>query len=234
MKCIIVDDEPIARLGMKNLIEQFSELELLGSFINTAKAADFMEKNQIDLVFLDIQMPGISGLEFASSIPRNTLIIFTTAYSEYAVEGFETDAIDYLLKPIELDRFRKAVNKALMYHNLLKNEKTEIKNTEKTLFFVKSERRFVKILFDDILYIEGLKDYIVIVTDEKRIITKTTMKAVSEMLPVDNFVRANKSYIVNINKVEAYDNNDIFIQDNEIALSPKYKQNILKFLHKSI
>ena len=172
MNCIIVDDEPLAREAMKLLIEESSNLQLIGSFNSASTASDFMEQHVADLVFLDIQMPGITGIEFARTISKKTLVIFTTAYTEYALDSYEVDAIDYLIKPVEAERFQKAVDKALSYHSLLLKEEKEAIETVVTAdyFFVKAERRYFKVNFSDILFIEGLKDYVIIQLSDQRII----------------------------------------------------------------
>ena len=155
MNCIIVDDEPLAREAMKLLIEESSNLQLIGSFNSASTASDFMEQHVTDLVFLDIQMPGITGIEFARTISKKTLVIFTTAYTEYALDSYEVDAIDYLIKPVEAERFQKAVDKALSYHSLLLKEEKEAIEMVVTAdyFFVKAERRYFKVNFSDILFI---------------------------------------------------------------------------------
>ena len=181
MNCIIVDDEPLAREAMKLLIEESSNLQLIGSFNSASTASDFMEQHVTDLVFLDIQMPGITGIEFARTISKKTLVIFTTAYTEYALDSYEVDAIDYLIKPVEAERFQKAVDKALSYHSLLLKEEKEAIETVVTAdyFFVKAERRYFKVNFSDILFIEGLKDYVIIQLSDQRIITRMSLKPYS-------------------------------------------------------
>ena len=158
MNCIIIDDEPLAREAMEMLVEENKELCLLSMFNNAVSAARFMEEHSVDLIFLDIQMPGITGIEFAHTVSKRTLIIFTTAYTEYALDSYEVDAIDYLVKPIETERFQKAVQKALSYHSLLmKEEKEAIEaNVSSEYFFVKSERKYFKVNYADILFIERL------------------------------------------------------------------------------
>ena len=185
MNCIIVDDEPLAREAMKLLIEESSNLQLIGSFNSASTASDFMEQHVTDLVFLDIQMPGITGIEFARTISKKTLVIFTTAYTEYALDSYEVDAIDYLIKPVEAERFQKAVDKALSYHSLLLKEEKEAIETVVTAdyFFVKAERRYFKVNFSDILFIEGLKDYVIIQLSDQRIITRMSLKAIFDLLP---------------------------------------------------
>lgn len=224
MNCIIVDDEPLAREAIEILLQETSQLSLLSTFNNALSAAAFMKDNPVDLIFLDIQMPGITGLEFAKTISPQTLVIFTTAYSEYALDSYEVDAVDFLVKPIETDRFIKATTKATAYHNLLIHEEKEnIETVEDDFFFVKSERRYFKVTFDEILFIEGLKDYVIIQTNTQRIITKMTLKAISVFLPPKSFFRINKSYIINTHKISSFDNNDVFIQSHEIAIGNNYR-----------
>lgn len=225
MKCIIVDDEPIACMGLTVLVDKISQLELVGSFEDAESASEFMSNNTVDLVFLDIQMPGINGIDFAKNIPRNTLVIFTTAYSEYALDSYDVDAIDYLVKPIEEDRLAKAVQKAIAYHTLLMNEEKEnVGDIESDHIFVKSERKFFKVNYKDVLFIEGLKDYVIIQTESKRIITKMYLKNILELLPQSIFFRVNRSYIVNLNRIESFDNNDIFINTYEIGIGNSYRE----------
>ena len=230
MNCIIVDDEPLGRKAIQLLVKETPILKLLGSFGDAETAGKYLLENQVDLVFLDIRMPGIDGIEFAKSISKETLVIFTTAYPEYAVDSYALDAIDYLLKPVELERFQKAVEKACDYLLLLseKSQKGQLENVDRNHIFVKSDRRFYRILFENILFIEGLKDYIIIQTGERRIITKTTLKAMCEQLPTDIFMRVNKSYIVNLNQIESFDANDIFIGKHEIAIGSMYKEVFLE------
>ena len=224
MNCIIVDDEPLARKAIEILLKDIPQLSLTGTFNNAQTASVFMQENTVDLVFLDIQMPGITGIEFAKTIPSQTLVIFTTAFSEYAIDSYEVDAVDFLVKPIETERFTKAVNKAIAYHSLLLNEeKNSLETTEDDFFFVKSDRKYFKIHFDEILFIEGLKNYVVIQMDTQRVITKMTLKTISDYLPPKNFFRINKSYIVNTQKITSFDNNDLFIRSYEIAIGNNYR-----------
>lgn len=237
MKCIIVDDEPIARKGITKLVSQIPELELLNSFNSAESASLFIMGNAVDLVFLDIQMPGINGIEFAKSIPKQTLIIFTTAYSEYALDSYEVEAIDYLVKPIEPERFRKAVDKAITYHQLLMSEEqkateTALEPAEDEFIFIKSDRRYFKVNLKDILFVEGLKDYVILQLDEQRIITRMTLKNMEELLPSNVFMRVNRSYIVNINRIESFDNNDIFIKKYEIGIGNMYRDSFFEVFMK--
>ena len=172
MNCIIVDDEPLAREGVKLLVDTAPQLDYSGSFGNAQSASQFMDTNPVDLIFLDIKMPGVSGIEFARTIPHRTLIIFTTAYAEYAIDSYEVEAVDYLIKPIGEERFRAAINKAEAYHSLLDNsDMNSTGRVENEYIFVKSDRRFIKIEFADIAFVEALKDYVIIQTAERRVIT---------------------------------------------------------------
>ncbi len=225
MKCIIVDDEPIARKGIRSLVARVPELELLEMFNNASSAADYLTNHPVELIFLDIQMPGVTGIEFARDVPKTTLIIFTTAYTEFALDSYEVDAVDYLVKPIEFERFRKAVDKALNYYSLLTNgEKEDIEQVEDDYLFVKSERRYFKVNFEDILFIEGLKDYVILQLTDQRVITKMSLKAIHEQLPRHTFFRINKSYIVNTLHINSFDNNDVFIRTHEIAIGNNYRE----------
>ncbi|MEL5893485.1 LytTR family DNA-binding domain-containing protein [Bacteroides sp. GD17] len=229
MNCIIVDDEPLAREAIELLVKDITYLSLTGTFNNAASAAGFMEEHTVDLIFLDIQMPGITGIDFAKKISKRTLIIFTTAYSEYALDSYEVDAIDYLIKPVEPERFRKATDKALSYHSLLlQEEKENIEPAADDYFFVKSDRKYFKVNFEDILFVEGLKDYVILQLEEQRIITRMNLKAMYELLPKSLFLRVNKSYVVNTARIEAFDNNDIFIKTHEIAIGNSYRDSFFE------
>lgn len=230
MNCIIIDDEPLAREAMEMLVEENKELSLLGMFNSAMSAARFMEEHSVDLIFLDIQMPGITGIEFAHTVSKRTLIIFTTAYTEYALDSYEVDAIDYLIKPVEAERFQKAVEKAQSYHSLLLQEEKEAIETivAAEYFFVKAERRYFKVNFSDILFVEGLKDYVILQLGEQRIITRMSLKAVFDLLPKDSFLRVNKSYIVNTAHIDSFDNNDIFIKSYEIAIGNSYRDDFFE------
>lgn len=229
MNCIIVDDEPVARKGMKSLVEQIPQLVLTGSFNNALTASAFMNEQPVDLIFLDIQMPGITGLEFAQSIPKDTLVVFTTAYAEYALDSYDVSAIDYLVKPIEMNRFLKAVNKAIAYHKLLLSETPErVEEIREEYIFIKSERRYFKINFSDILFVEGLKDYSILQLEDQRVVTKMNLKNIHEQLPDRQFLRINKSYIVNIARIDSFDTNDVFIKSYEIAIGGSYKKQFIE------
>lgn len=225
MNCIIVDDEPLARKAVELQITKTGILNCLSSFNSAISASRFMEENQVDLVFLDIQMPHITGLEFARTIPKETLVIFITAYAEYALDSYEVEAIDYLVKPIKGERFLKAVHKALSYHSLLLNgNKDNIENIEEEFLYIRSERRYNKINLDNILFIEGLKDYVIVQTDGERIITKMNLKTIHGKLPQKVFLRVNKSYVVNTRHIDSFDNNGIRIQSHLVPIGNSYRE----------
>lgn len=226
MNCIIVDDEPLARDELQAQIKEISKVEILGKFSNAPSALAFLKENNVDLIFLDIEMPMVTGLEFAAQLPKKALIIFTTAYSQYALDSYELDAIDYLLKPIAKERLEKAINKAETYKKLLSDdtEKSIIEGGTDDFLIIKSERRFHRINFSDIRYIEGLKDYVVIYTTSQKLITAMNLKNIHQKMPQNIFLRVSKSYIVNTNYVESFDHHSIFIGGYEISLGEVYKK----------
>jgi len=230
MKCIIVDDEPLAREGIELLVEAMPELSLAGSFNNAGSASTFLLANKVDLVFLDINMPGMTGLEFAQLLPEKTLVIFITAYKEYALQGYELDAVDYLVKPVHADRFQKAIDKAFSYHKLLLNENTRnnVESITGDFIFIKADRKYFKIVFNDILFIEGLKDYVVIHVGEQKIITAMNIKTIHSQLPPQIFARISKSYIVNIRHISSFDNNSLWINNHEITIGSNYRSHFFE------
>ena len=230
LNCLIVDDEPLALDLLESYVSRTPFLHLVAQCDSAVKALSVIEEEPIDLVFLDIQMPGITGIEFARTISKKTLVIFTTAYTEYALDSYEVDAIDYLIKPVEAERFQKAVDKALSYHSLLLKEEKEAIETivAAEYFFVKAERRYFKVNFSDILFIEGLKDYVILQLNDQRIITRMSLKAIFDLLPKSIFLRVNKSYIVNTDHIESFDNNDIFIKSYEIAIGNSYRDDFFE------
>nr|WP_322626176.1 LytTR family DNA-binding domain-containing protein [uncultured Flavobacterium sp.] len=225
MTCIIVDDEPLAREAIQMLVEQFGHLELIGTFNGPEAAGNFLADNKTDLVFLDIQMPGVNGIEFARTIPKETLVIFTTAFSEFATDSYEVDAIDYLIKPVKAERFVKAVEKASVYLKLLTADYSQnnIENVTEDYFFVKADRKMFKMYFKNILYVEGLKDYVVMHTEGQKVITGMNIKTIFDQLPKSMFVRVSKSYIININHIDSVDNNTVYIGRAEIPIGNVYR-----------
>ena len=226
MTCIIVDDEPLAREEMHALIKELSALDVLGKFSNALAALDFVKTHEVDLIFLDIEMPMVSGLEFAERIPKQTLIIFTTAYSHYALKSYELDAIDYLLKPVEKKRAEKAINKAVAYKKLLSedSERGTVESNTESFLLIKAERRYYKVNFRDIKFIEGLKDYVVIHTQNQKLFTAMNLKTIHQKIPAEIFLRVSKSYVVNKDHIESFDNHTLYIGDSEIPLGEVYRK----------
>jgi len=225
MNCIIVDDEPLAREAIRMLIDQTDNLELTGSFNSPDSATKFLANNAVDLIFLDIQMPGVNGIEFAKTIPKETFVIFTTAFYEFATDSYEVDAIDYLIKPVKLERFKKGVEKAQTYYKLFKADyaSNNIENITDDYFFVKADRKMLKIHFNSILFIEGLKDYVVMHTENQKVITAMNIKTIHDQLPRTMFVRVSKSYIINIKHIDSVDNNTVYIGKSEIPIGNIYR-----------
>ncbi|MDR7131847.1 DNA-binding LytR/AlgR family response regulator [Algoriphagus sp. 4150] len=226
MTCIIVDDEPLAREAIQLLVGKTKDLLLLNSFGSANAASAFLADHIVDLIFLDIQMPGITGIEFAKTISQKTLVIFTTAYSEFALDSYEVEAVDYLIKPVRFDRFQKAVEKAQGCFKLLEadHSNNNIETIAADYFFVKADRKTFKIFFKDILYIEGLKDYVVLHTEERKLITAMNVKTIHDQLPHQLFVRTSKSYIVNVRHISSFDNNTVYIGQSEIPIGDIYRR----------
>ncbi|MCF8236646.1 MAG: LytTR family DNA-binding domain-containing protein [Saprospiraceae bacterium] len=233
IRTLIIDDEPLAREILESHAAQIPDLEVLASCANALEANEIVQSEEVDLVFLDIQMPQISGLDWLKSLRNPPLVIFSTAFSEYAVEGFELNAVDYLLKPIAFDRFLKAVNKA---KDQLKSRKPEGLSSEHYMF-VKADKKLVKVSFEDIVYIEGLKDYVIIRLEQDRVITLQTMKSLEEKLPSTLFKRIHRSYIVNIQKIQALDGSMIeVILKNQTKLLPigkNYREEVLEIIQQN-
>lgn len=232
MKCIVVDDIPVARLGMQRLIATRNELELVGSFDNAVDALAAIKSTPVDLIFLDIRMPGISGLDLAKLIPEETAVIFTTAYTDYAVESYDLNALDYLVKPIDPERFNRGVDKALSYKEGNESRKQmHPAATPDRFITVKSDRRYMRVLIDNILYVEGNKDLVIFkLADGKRITTRATLKSIEDILPPDKFLRINKSYIINRDHITAFDHNDIIIGEFELSIGATYRDSVLALL----
>lgn len=225
MNCIIVDDEPLARGEMRSLIDETAKIDVLGEFSNALSALEFLKDNEVDLIFLDIEMPMVTGLEFAEMLPKRSLIIFTTAYAQYALKSYELEAVDYLLKPIDPQRLEKAIDKAVLYTGLLSKDtvKNTVESNSADFLFIKADRRFYKISFADIKFIEGLKDYVVIHTRQQKLITAMNLKTIHQKISGDSFIRVSKSYVVNVDYIDSFDNHNIYIEDAEIPLGEVYR-----------
>ena len=230
--CLAVDDEPPALEVLKEYIKSVHSLELAGTCADAIEALNFLRQHPVDLLFLDIQMPQLLGTDLIRTLKKAPKVIFTTAFRKFAIEGFELDAVDYLLKPISFERFLKAVNK-VMDTSLLTLENAINQNASQPDSFIsfRSDRKNLKVLLNDILYIESLKDYIKVVTVNKTIVTKQSISSIEEMLPKDNFIRIHRSYIVVVNKIESYTHEMIGIGKKELPISRSYRlqvENVLK------
>ena len=229
MTCILVDDEPLAREGLAALIGQIPSLALLGSFGSAHGADAFLTTNPVDLLLLDINMPELNGLEFARSLNNRPLLIFTTAYSQFALDSYDLDAVDYLLKPIRLARLEKAIQKAIQYNRLLHDARQHEEDSVRSdHFFVRADRRHHKVLFRDVLFVKGLKDYVIIHTPDRKLITAMNIKTVSRQLPPAQFIRVNKSFLVNTAHVTAFDSTYVYLGDEEIPFGAVYRDSFLK------
>lgn len=229
INCIAVDDEPLALDLIEDNIKQVPFLNLVGVCKNALEAAEIIQNNKIDLVFLDIQMPGISGIQFIQSLPTSPMVIFITAYEQYALEGFNLNVIDYLLKPVSFERFFKACNKANEYFTLKHNQGKSQGSFVDEYFFVNAEYSLVKIKYNEILYIEGLKDYIKIYlsSQNRPVITRMTMKSIEEKLSVLPFMRVHKSFIVSLDKIDSIRNLKISIGQHIIPVSEQFADELL-------
>jgi two-component system, LytTR family, response regulator len=236
MNAIIVDDEPLAIDLLEDFISRIPFLTLTGKCKNAFEAIQAMNTKQVDLVFLDIQMPGINGIQLLQGIDRKPLVIFTTAYAEYAVESYNLNAVDYLLKPFDFERFFKAVNKAYTLFSNRKSNRavTEVSKTVEPagqdFIFVKSDYKTLKINLDDIIYIEGLKDYVKIFTGPKPILTLQSLKSLEEKLPATKFIRVHRSFIVAIQKINSIERGIIRIGDKRIPVGESYREGFQKLI----
>ncbi len=231
IRCIVIDDEPLARKGLKEYIADTDFLSLQGEFDNPVKAADMISKGEVQLLFLDIQMPKITGLEFFRTLAQAPPVIFTTAYPQYALDGFELNALDYLVKPISFDRFLKAALKAKEYYEIREKNVQEAAAVA-DYFFIKADGKLVKLHFDSILYAEALQNYVVIQTNEKKYITYLTFKSVEDYLPSHLFIKTHKSYIVAASKVESIEGNEIRVGPHHIPISRNLKDEVMDRLLK--
>jgi DNA-binding LytR/AlgR family response regulator len=237
MNCIAIDDEPLALDIITEFCSKISYLNLLGTFTNPLDAAKLLNSIEIDLVFLDIHMPHINGLDFLKSLYNPPMVIFTTAYKEHAFQGFEFDAVDYLIKPFSSDRFIKAVNKA--YQLILLKNSGKTVTEEKTenspgFIMVRVEYSTIRVNLDDILYIEGLKDYVKIYSGSRPVLTKTTMKNIVDKLPPDRFMRVHKSFIVALDKIDIIENNRIVIGKERIPVGESFKVPFFKVINRNL
>ena len=222
ISCIITDDEPFARKGLQGYIEKIGFLDLKGVCEDALQLSDLLQQQPVDLLFLDIQMPHITGVDFLRAIRNPPKVIFTTAHEQYAIQGFELDVMDYLLKPIPYERFLKAAWKARDYFAVKEQADNSV-----SYLFVKSNGRLEKIVFDEILYIEGMENYVSIHTESRKIITHMTIKALLEKLPAKHFIQSHKSYVVAINKIDTIEGNTLHIQKRQVPVSKYLREEVL-------
>lgn len=238
MRCIAIDDEPIALKVIERFVKKVPFLESLGSFQNPVEASLFLQENPTDLIFLDIQMPDLTGIQFLQSLTHPPKVIFTTAYSEYAAESYDLDAVDYLLKPIPFERFLKAVNKAFKLHQVEAeqesgHEEEDAKHDAMSPYlFLKSDTRIFKVKRDEIQYIEGMRDYIAVHIPQKRIMTLMSLSKMLLRLPPSDFIRVHKSYIINLHHITLIQQNRIVIGEKEIPISNTYREDFFNRIEK--
>ncbi|HMJ68192.1 MAG TPA: LytTR family DNA-binding domain-containing protein [Cyclobacteriaceae bacterium] len=231
MKCIIIDDEPLAIEILESYVARIDELELTGTFRNAIAAFSFIQQNPVDLIFLDIEMPKLSGIEFLKTLKNPPKVIITTAYRDYAIEGFELEVIDYLLKPIPFERFLKSVGKVLA--RIETPAQPQVSAQDSFIYF-KVDKKMVKTRIADILYIESIKDYVKVRTAEKEIITQQKISYLDESLPRQQFLRIHRSFIVNLDRIDAYTATDVEINKFKVPIGRNYKADVMKVLSKQV
>lgn len=222
ISCIIIDDEPFARKGLQGYVEKISFLDLKGVCEDALQLSNLLQQQPVDLLFLDIQMPHITGVEFLRALRNPPKVIFTTAFEHYAIQGFELDVMDYLLKPISYERFLKAAWKAKDYFAIKEQPGNSV-----PYLFVKANGKLEKITFADILFIEGMENYVAIHLENKKIITHTTIKSLLEKLPAKQFVQTHKSYLVAVDKVDSIEGNTLHVQKHQVPVSKYLREEVL-------
>ena len=229
VKCLIVDDEPLAIKILTDYVSQVPFLELVASYTNPIKAIKTLREEKIELLFLDIEMDELTGIQLLKSLTRKPIVIFTTAFDSYALEGYDLNVTDYLLKPISFERFIKAIDKAVNQLNPDRKghiqKDSMISNPMDDFLFVKTESKLLKVFFKDIFFVEGQGDYLMIHTEEKRIMTLQNFTSLEKILPTENFIRVHRSYVVAFDKIESIERNRIIIKKHYIPISQTYKQN---------
>lgn len=237
MNVIIVDDEPLAHEILENYISRFPSLNLVAKCSNAIEAFEVLNTKEVELMFLDIQMPQITGIDFLKTLSNPPKVIFTTAYSNYALDSYELNVVDYLLKPIAFERFVKAVHKATDSPKDNSLDTTTVSATpveEKADYiFVKADKKLIKIRFNDIFFIEGLKDYVILHTPNGRTVTLQTMKSLEDKLPSDIFMRVHRSYIINIKRIDMLEGNSVHINKKSIPIGKNYKDVLLEIVNKN-
>ncbi|WP_026730128.1 LytR/AlgR family response regulator transcription factor [Flavobacterium denitrificans] len=225
IKCVLIDDEPLAVKVLQNYFANFPDFEVVATFNNSLEALDFLNSTPVDAVFLDINMPMMTGFELISLIENKTKVIITTAFREFAAESYDLDVLDYLVKPIPLPRFIKCINKITTEYNLKNNIKVEATKGDSHIF-IKVDKKMMKINIEEILFVEGMKEYIKVVTPDKTYITHKSLTSLSEELPSDRFLRIHKSYVIALNKVKSIEGNRIQIQSYTIPIGRNYSKDV--------
>jgi DNA-binding LytR/AlgR family response regulator len=225
LNCLIIDDEPVARKGLAEYISEIDFLNLVGQCENPLKATTYLGQHNIDLIYLDIQMPKLSGIEFLKTLKDPPLAILTTAFSNYALDGYALDVVDYLVKPVPFERFFKASQKAFEITRLKRMALEHVPEVD--YFFIKSDNKFEKIFFDKVLFVEALQNYVVIHTQDRKLIAYITMAGLEQQLPTDRFLKVHKSYIIGLSHVRALDGNDILIGEQRIPISRNLKEAVM-------
>lgn len=231
INCVIIDDEPIAREGMANYVREIDFLQLTGTCENPIELVKLLDRQHVDLIFLDVQMPKMNGIDFLKIVQKPPMVIITTAFPSYALEGFQLNVLDYLVKPITFDRFFKSANKAKDYYQLITRSLGPAPaKGEKPIdyFFIKCGTKYEKIHFSDILYVEGMQNYITIYTEKSKYVTLLNLKDLEENLDSQSFIRVHKSYIVSIGKIEGIEGNEIFMQSHRIPISRNYREQVIE------
>ncbi|RLD63929.1 MAG: DNA-binding response regulator [Bacteroidetes bacterium] len=226
-RCIIIDDDPLAITVLESYLEKVDKIEIVAKYNNAIDAYDILHKEKIDLIFLDIEMPRLTGVDFIKTLNKPPSIIITSANKDYAIDGFELNVIDYLMKPITFGRFLKAVNKFFLFHKSATNISKLSEKKDEDFIFVKENKKMVKILFKDILYIESIKDYVKIATTNKSVITKEQISAFENKLNKKKFIRIHRSYIVSLNKIDAFSATTIDIGNKELPIGRSYKNLVM-------
>ncbi|TPN82172.1 LytR/AlgR family response regulator transcription factor [Aquimarina algicola] len=236
IRCVVIDDEPLARECINNYITEIEFLEQVGEGTNPVELSNILNQKKVDLIFLDIQMPKINGIDFLRDTPNLPMVILTTAYPSYALEGYDLDVLDYLLKPITLQRFIKSVNKANDFFQLQNaSNKSMVENHSDDYFFIKCDQKFEKIYFDDILFVQALQNYVSIYTYNRKYISLIPLKNVEQKLKDKYFIRTHKSYIVSIPKIKSIENHEIIIDSSRIPISRHYRKEVKeKVLHEKL
>lgn len=229
IRCIIIDDEPMARDVVRRYIKMIPSLGLTGEFGNAIEATIFLQNNEVDMIFLDIQMPQLSGIDFVKSLRQRPIVIFTTAHKAYAFDGFELDVADYLLKPIRFDRFLRAVNKALPQKSLTQDIYSDDKiNNSDPFIYLRADRKMKKVLLEDIIYVESDRDYVKVFTEKGTITSRQTISSIEAILSESEFLRIHRSYIVSVCKLKSFTNETVEIGDKKLPIGKFYRNNFLK------